>query len=1078
MIRRLLFILLAIPSLGLALSCNDLVRLDQPYRYRDLLERFVILDGNSYAQSRSARTGSTALPDGYYAMAPEISQAYRLGGADLGSLLVQVAAGRFGAARPLPATDLALRERLRRYYQSFLGNPNEGRGSLLDAWHHPGTTGFRTMAGAAIAGLPTDLDHYAGSEPAALALAADGTLQIPPERPQAGQIVMLPGVMDCAVTLTTDPAQAADTSTSTVTDWYCGVDRDGDGTILGPGEQTRCTLVDGQPFCPLGQTACLERTTAGGCPEGTRYDASVNRCVQDSQPVCPEGYTLNTQNNLCSATPACPDGMTLVAGSCQAAAIPVCPVGGSVVGNDCLSTPTCPSDTVLSTDHRYCQIPPQFNCPAGTSYDASASACLSAPYCSTGQYLATADACSSPATTVCPSGLSLSTDGRYCQSAPSCPDGYHYQATTDRCERSVTPTSQSGLGCKATSFPCISGAASCCSVNISCPGGSSGPVRIDASYCCLGSASLTLTSASDFLTRRELSSGGYALSAVQCTADGTCTSYFMDRLCFNGYPLTGWIPSGSFSMAVTSTSCPSGSTLQSDGSCLAVTPPSCSQGSFDAASDRCLTLPSYQCASGSYAPSSNSCLTPALCTSGSLDPVRDQCLAPRTPSCPTGLSYSSSRAVCSVDSSCPGGSFDEQTGLCRQPVQLSCTAGSLVDNDCRTNPTCLTGGSLVTTAQTSSCQATVVQHCPAGMLLEGSRCTVASSCPAGYTVDPERGLCSQGLTNCPFGDSSPCLIPPGGTTPVCSANHCFNPNSTSGESETIVSSLPDDQGARASDGSCQGVLSLFSGGGSRCRPPGLQVGMLNDCCDAGTPPGATGTSTGAIVTGVRTAWEIGQVSYYGSAVANGSASIIGVSGSGSAISSVTILTESSTVTIQGAAASGVVGAATSGVSGSAAVSAGLESYTAALANPLALSITGTTLVATRVLYGSGCDAQDLQTALLKASGSCHLVGSYCAKKLPLAGCIQKAYGYCCFNSRLARIIHEQGRSQLPGFNPQAPFGSPTTPDCRGLTPEEFQALDFGTIDLSEYIGTLPSAESLTERMRATTSSVTPSGGLP
>jgi hypothetical protein len=26
--------------------------------------------------------------------------------------------------------------------------------------------------------------------------------------------------------------------------------------------------------------------------------------------------------------------------------------------------------------------------------------------------------------------------------------------------------------------------------------------------------------------------------------------------------------------------------------------------------------------------------------------------------------------------------------------------------------------------------------------------------------------------------------------------------------------------------------------------------MLNDCCDAGNPPGATGTSTGALVTSI------------------------------------------------------------------------------------------------------------------------------------------------------------------------------------------------------------------------------------
>lgn len=52
---------------------------------------------------------------------------------------------------------------------------------------------------------------------------------------------------------------------------------------------------------------------------------------------------------------------------------------------------------------------------------------------------------------------------------------------------------------------------------------------------------------------------------------------------------------------------------------------------------------------------------------------------------------------------------------------------------------------------------------------------------------------------------------------------------------------------------------------------------------------------------------------------------------------------------------------------------------------------------------------------------------------------------------MARIIHQQGRSQL---NTIGGFGSPENPDCRGLTPEEFQSIDFSKIDFSEYYGDL------------------------
>src|SRR3546814_7103530 len=51
-------------------------------------------------------------------------------------------------------------------------------------------------------------------------------------------------------------------------------------------------------------------------------------------------------------------------------------------------------------------------------------------------------------------------------------------------------------------------------------------------------------------------------------------------------------------------------------------------------------------------------------------------------------------------------------------------------------------------------------------------------------------------------------------------------------------------------------------------------------------------------------------------------------------------------------------------------------------------------------------------------------------------------------SKLGRIIQEQGRPQLKSFADG--WGPVKTPNCRGFTPEEFQALDFSRMDLSEY----------------------------
>lgn len=80
---------------------------------------------------------------------------------------------------------------------------------------------------------------------------------------------------------------------------------------------------------------------------------------------------------------------------------------------------------------------------------------------------------------------------------------------------------------------------------------------------------------------------------------------------------------------------------------------------------------------------------------------------------------------------------------------------------------------------------------------------------------------------------------------------------------------------------------------------------------------------------------------------------------------------------------------------------------------------------------------------------CVQLGEYCSKKIRLGFtsiCVQKSKGNCCFGSKLARVIHEEGRPQLP-----LGWGSGKSPECRGFTIDEFQKLDFSKIDLSNAI---------------------------
>lgn len=93
-----------------------------------------------------------------------------------------------------------------------------------------------------------------------------------------------------------------------------------------------------------------------------------------------------------------------------------------------------------------------------------------------------------------------------------------------------------------------------------------------------------------------------------------------------------------------------------------------------------------------------------------------------------------------------------------------------------------------------------------------------------------------------------------------------------------------------------------------------------------------------------------------------------------------------------------------------------------------------------------CKDNEKMLAKKNQNELCHYVGEYCSKKIKLGVtkvCVQDSKSYCCFNSKLARIIHEQGRPQL-GMG----WGSSSAPDCRGFKPEEFQKLDMSKMDFS------------------------------
>ena len=138
-----------------------------------------------------------------------------------------------------------------------------------------------------------------------------------------------------------------------------------------------------------------------------------------------------------------------------------------------------------------------------------------------------------------------------------------------------------------------------------------------------------------------------------------------------------------------------------------------------------------------------------------------------------------------------------------------------------------------------------------------------------------------------------------------------------------------------------------------------------------------------------------------------------------------------------------------GVGGGSSALAGLLAGDLSVASFVQGLVPGPWTIAILAIQLSGllsCDEVEQILAMKRDTRLCHGVGSYCSKKIPIIGvCIEKTESYCCFNSRLARIINEQGRAQIGRG-----WGVPQSPDCSGFSIAQLQSLNFAAMDLSEF----------------------------
>jgi conjugal transfer mating pair stabilization protein TraN len=90
-----------------------------------------------------------------------------------------------------------------------------------------------------------------------------------------------------------------------------------------------------------------------------------------------------------------------------------------------------------------------------------------------------------------------------------------------------------------------------------------------------------------------------------------------------------------------------------------------------------------------------------------------------------------------------------------------------------------------------------------------------------------------------------------------------------------------------------------------------------------------------------------------------------------------------------------------------------------------------------------CSSAEKQLDEKDDKGLCHKVGSYCSDKV-LGVCVTSKDAYCCFGSKLSRILQEQGRQQI-----SKPWGKPKDETCKGFSIDEFQRLDLSKMDFTE-----------------------------
>ncbi len=838
------------------------------------------------------------------------------------------------------------------------------------------------------------------------------------------------------------------------------------------------------PPCPAGSfystsaDQCTVEAATACTPPGI-YNVGLDICETEGVPACMDpGMTYDGDNSICHAPSICPGaGGTLNTASdlCEGPVAPSCP--GSYVWEParsiCETPPSCSTGSYNSSRNRCESVPAGINCPAGYAWDASAGNCRITPSCSSGSYNAAEDRCEQPGTEIytCPRtgstyGIS-ETCNLNCTQTGTCAQtqyisGTHYQT------------------CSYYQYTCAYVTTCDCD-----PGGSYWGCTLPLEYVLYNDSVPPAPGAIPYSV----------LIGRNMYPDPGCNIWLVyDYSIYWTCSLTGGTRYGSAAAcssaciqsaacAGPSYSCPAGWSLSGS---ICYQAAFCPGGGFlNGTTDLCEANAAISCSEGSYDFANGACYHSATCPDGGLpNETADLCRTGAIGACPDDYMLNSGKGVCEASPVCPSGLYRTVRNRCEEDPAMTCPADGYYAWDAGRNiceadalAECTLEGFYYSDVL-DLCTKTVA--CPEGGILSGLSdiCVVqmnSSKCPAGFTYDSDTGNCwkapcSSGTYNSALDQCEDFIVgycPTGFTynssAAMCQANPvCDDAGSyDAGIDKCSVpgSSLcPDLYAFDFLEGRCRKIPSCDEGSSysaalnlcteppARECPAEYSYDALSRRCTA-APICYAGNFDQAsnMCIGTSSACPLGD--RY-ECFANPATGIMQCS-PGECFDMAYMPTERTVPDMKAYTNDGIVDNSTGQCRNSIFIFSGKprECKTAGMSTSF-FNCCDAELGSFGPIQ-ERCGDEDAGTVMGVRGGRCHYVGDYCREKWPLIGCVQRANMYCCFNSKLGRIIQEQGRAQLKTF---AGWGGAENPDCRGLTPDEFQMLDFSGIDLSEYFG--------------------------